>query len=74
MIDSKKVLEKIQEMTARYHKPRPVGIDSLALGLKIRELDLKPLLAALQDEGLVAVHVTPSNSRRMPRSGTVECM
>ncbi len=72
VIDKAIVLEKIKEMTARQVKPRPVGIDTLALALKIQDQDLKPFLLALEQEGLVAVHINESKSRRMQRSGTVE--
>ncbi len=71
-MDKVKVLEKIKELTAKQVKPRPVGIDSLAMVLNTRELDLKPVLAALEQEGTIAIRVTASKSRRMARSGTVE--
>lgn len=74
VIDKAAVLEKIKEMTAMQVKPRPVGIDTLALALRVQDQELKPVLLALQQDGLVVVHITESKSRRMQRSGTVEYM
>ncbi len=71
-MDKLAILDRIKEMVGRYPKPRPIGIDSLALNLKVHEIDLKAILETMEKEGLVKLHEAPSSSRRRKRSGLVE--
>lgn len=67
-----KILEKLRELAAKHDKWHPIGIDSLALILKVSQGELKQYLTVLEQQGLVVIHTSSNNSRRRTLSGTVE--
>ncbi len=58
-------------MLGQQAKKQTIGIDSLALALKINESDLKLLLMDMEALGLVSLEESKTQSRRMTRSGSV---
>lgn len=72
-MDNLDVLNKIKELTKKQLVPRPIGIDTLVLVLRVSEQKLLAMLRELEAEGHVTISNPVTQSRRGAGSGTVAC-
>lgn len=73
-MSEEEILKKISHYTLLRPKDNVIGIDSLALMLRMSEALLLAILTRLEDEGKIEINKCPNNSRRRTRSGTVRCL
>lgn len=66
-----RLLNKIEELSKKQIKPKPISVDTLALALKVTTADLEPLLTTLVEEGLINLNVPDTMSKRMSSKGNV---
>ena len=71
---SQDVLKKIQDLATKHAKDKLIGIDTLALTLRIGQPQLLAILKELEEEGKIVMTSSPELSRRRTGSGGVRCV